>query len=158
MNKIFVSQSEFIIRDYLSMTSSILVSFPYQMINGWYVIDKLTITSLLDNPPEMKILFEKIPDFKTTLQEVILYVLTKHILHLTEKGNSLNEELAKENTAAKVWNESYTQVINIFHKISTFNCIIAMPRRAALGWRVVGTCASTAAPSATRTITTPGSR
>ena len=158
MNKIFVSQSEFIIRDYLSMTSSVLVSFPYQIINGWYVINKLTITSLLDNPPEMKILFEKIPDFKTTLQEVILYVLTKHILHLTEKGNSLNEELAKENTAAKVWNESYTQVINIFQKISTFNCIIAMPRRAVLGWRVVGTCASTAAPSATRTITTPGSR
>ena len=113
---------------------------------------------MLDNPPEMKILFEKIPDFKTTLQEVILYVLTKHILHLTEKGNSLNEELAKENTAAKVWNESYTQVINIFQKISTFNGVIARLRRAVLGWRVVGTCASTAAPSATRTITTPGSR
>ena len=114
---------------------------------------------MLDNPPEMKILFEKIPDFKTTLQEVILYVLTKHILHLTEKGNSLNEELAKENTAAKVWNESYTQVINIFQKISTFNGVIARLRRAVvLGWRMVGTCASTAAPSATRTITTPGSR
>ena len=68
MNTIFVSQSEFIIRDYLNMTSLVLVSFPYQTINGLYVID----TSLLDNPIEMKILFEKIPDFKTTLQEVIL--------------------------------------------------------------------------------------
>ena len=34
MNTIFVSQSELIIRDYLSMTSLVLVSFPYQTKNG----------------------------------------------------------------------------------------------------------------------------
>ena len=111
----------------------------------------------MDNPLEMKILFEKIPDFKTAFLEVILYS-NKYILYLIEKGNSLNEELSKENTAAKVWNESYTQVINIFQKLSTFNGIIATLRRAALGWTRVGTCASTAAPPVMRTITTRGSR